>query len=101
LDLHDSDPHRQDLSHPDPSHPDPSHLELAQLGADPAVVAAFDHLPGLPGRVARVERTHVVHWSAGGTAEISVPRGLSVCVGDWVTAVDGAVDVVLPRRSLL
>lgn len=78
-------------------------LPLAVLGADLAITAALDDLPGSPGRVIRVERGHVVHAGPAGTCLVTVPRDLPFApsVGDWAT-VDGTQVVgLLPRRSLL
>jgi ribosome biogenesis GTPase len=78
-------------------------LDLFSLGADASVVADLAALPGVPGRIARVERSLVVHTGPGGDAEVTVPRSLEhpPCVGDWATVEGGAVAALLPRRSLL
>ncbi len=76
---------------------------LSSLGADPSVVADLADLPGSPGRIVRVERSHVVHAGPDGTVPVSVPRSLAYppSVGDWATVAAGAIAALLPRRSLL
>jgi ribosome biogenesis GTPase len=76
---------------------------LLSLGADDQVVDALEILPGTPGRIVRVERSYVAHVGPAGSVHLSVPRNLPLipCVGDWATAQDGAVNAVLPRRSLV
>lgn len=78
-------------------------LPLAALGADPATAAALDALPGMPGRVVRAERGHVLHAGPAGTRRVTVARDLpfAPCVGDWASADAARVLALLPRRSLL
>ncbi|MFN7923124.1 MAG: ribosome small subunit-dependent GTPase A [Bryobacteraceae bacterium] len=62
-------------------------------------------LPGEPGRVVLVHREHCLVAAARG--EVTAPvrghlrqSGMSPAVGDWVLLVSGAIEAIVPRRTV-
>lgn len=74
---------------------------LAVLGWDPAWVAEFDHLPGTPARVARVDRGAVRALTASGPVTVAAPLGSTLVTGDWVAMQDAGVTHASRRTALV
>ena len=75
-------------------------LSLADLGWSDH----FAHQLGdsAPFRISEVHRDTVTALSPTGEVALNAPMGTgAIAVGDWVTAVDGAIDQVLVRQSVL